>query len=61
MRGEAAAVCGVMITFSILQSGWPAGNGSVSKTSKPAPAMSPACNAAVKSRKVDDHATADID
>ena len=42
---SATATCGVSSTFSIVQSGWSAGSGSISNTSRPAPAISPSCQA----------------
>ena len=49
--GPAPAVWGVIITFSMPQSGWSAGSGSVSNTSSPAPAISPASSAEVKAAR----------
>ena len=54
------ATCGVMITFAMAQSGCSAGSGSVSNTSSPAPAISPA-RGRRQVGQIDDHAAADVD
>jgi hypothetical protein len=47
LESDMPAVCGVRITFSMVASGLFDSKGSRSKTSSPAPAMRPACSAAM--------------